>query len=269
MDRGVPTETVVTLNHITLQILTLFMSLSLFGQGNEQFSAWIDTQQVDGKKIMVGWFRNNTTSPIQIYYEAKLKMSNEPEEIFKGNTLALPSSPTLLSKAIFTLDGIDFERLYLLVSNKEKEILSCDIVQTSPFLKKRPVVKTPNKSIPSTHPPIKRPVDVEIDGLVLDETRSKTAREFYELFYRNWSTIGISSKGRTIVIREKPGRVGLGANVIVEVDGKQITQLNLQPRAEVLENMAGRLVSAVEKYINNPNNNTVIEGGDLTGSGIY
>lgn len=249
----------------------MFISLSVFGQGNKTYyTAWVDSQNVDGKKILVGWFQNNSNKPIDIYYEAKLKLTNQPEEIVKGNTLSLPGPPTLLSKAIFTLEEATFERLYLVVANKEKETLAFDIIQTSPLLRKRPLVKKSTRQRSSPSPSLKRnPIDAEIDGLVLDETRSKTAREFYELFYRNWSTAGSNSKGRIITIREKPGRVGLGANVIVEVDNKQVSQLNLQPRAEVLERMAGQLVSALDKYLNDPNNNSVIDGGDLTGSGIY
>lgn len=93
---------------------------------------------------------------------------------------------------------------------------------------------------------------MEIDGLILDETRSKLAHDFYELFYANWRSGEEVSGNFTIVIREQPAQIGIGTRIIVEVDGEQLSNLNLQPRLEVLESLAAQLAESLRNHFQNP-----------------
>lgn len=237
----------------------------------EKYQVWLDSQEVDGKKIIVGWCRNNTSSPVSFNYEAVLKLSEKKEDISWGQTLALPNIPTLLTKAIFTLNDVDFEYIRLVLLNQKNEILAFDKIEI-PLPQQKIVAVTPPAD-PPTHERDKKLknnfFELEIDGLILDETRSKLARDFYETFYRNWSTLQIDAHGQTITIREMPARIGIGSVVVVEVNDKTITQLNLRPQVELIEDLAGQLVGLLENYLTDPNNHSVIEGDDLIGSGIY
>jgi curli production assembly/transport component CsgE len=103
--------------------------------------------------------------------------------------------------------------------------------------------------------------DIEIEGLVLDESRSKLAHDFYELFYNSWRVIEEDIKtGYTITIREQPAFIGNGSRIVVDLDGTEITQLNLQPRIEVLESLSMQLVELLFNQIG---------AEDISGSGIY
>lgn len=252
----------------------MFNQSNIIGQGiANKFEVWLDSQQVDGKKIFVGWCQNNTTSPVLVKYEAVLKFANKAGKVVRGTTLTLPATPTLLPKAVFTVNGLHFEHLRLTVTNREDEILAFDHIITAPLTK---INKVSSRELnpPPNPPKVERQQttsynDAEIDGLILDETRSKLARDFYETFYRNWSSMSVDARGQTIVVRESPGRIGIGTNVIVVVDDKPVTRLNLQPRADLIDDLAGQLVAALVQYFNDPNNHEIIEGNDLTGSGIY
>jgi len=66
-----------------------------------------------------------------------------------------------------------------------------------------------------------------VNGIVLDETRSKTGRDFYNAFYDAWS----KSKGvenSVVRVAEKPGP-GMGSIVYVEVNYEEIFELRLRP----------------------------------------
>jgi curli production assembly/transport component CsgE len=66
-----------------------------------------------------------------------------------------------------------------------------------------------------------------VDGIVLDETRSKTGRDFYKAFYDAWS----KSKGvenSVVRVAEKPGP-GMASIVYVEVNYEEIFELRLRP----------------------------------------
>lgn len=254
----------------------LFLSVGFWpaisAQQLEKYQVWLDSQEVDGKKIIVGWCRNNTSSPVYFNYEAVLKLRGKEPDIQKAQTLALPNITTLLTKAIFTIKDADFEYIHLSLLTKENELLAFDKIDAPPPQQKI-VAVVPPPTDPPTHQKDNRSksnfIELEIDGLILDETRSKLARDFYETFYRNWSTLQIDAHGQTITIREMPARIGIGSVVVVEVNDKTITQLNLRPQTEVIEDLAGQLVGLLENYLTDPNNHSVIEGDDLIGSGIY
>ncbi|GEM_PF-1019167 len=66
-----------------------------------------------------------------------------------------------------------------------------------------------------------------VNGIVLDETRSKTGRDFYNAFYDTWS----KSKGvenSVVRVAEKPGP-GMVSIVYVEVNYEEIFELRLRP----------------------------------------
>ena len=83
---------------------------------------------------------------------------------------------------------------------------------------------------------------LEINGMVVDETRSKHGRDFYDLFYTSWSEPE-ESYAYTIRIEEKPGR-GRGTVIVVRVNDEIVYQSQLQPRYEVVEQAA---LQAVER----------------------
>lgn len=66
-----------------------------------------------------------------------------------------------------------------------------------------------------------------VNGIVLDETRSKTGRDFYNAFYDTWS----KSKGvenSVVRVAEKPGP-GMVSIVYVEVNYEEIFEFRLRP----------------------------------------
>ncbi|MDR9365924.1 MAG: CsgE family curli-type amyloid fiber assembly protein [Balneolaceae bacterium] len=88
---------------------------------------------------------------------------------------------------------------------------------------------------------------VELDGLVTDETRSKIGRDFYDIFYQQWEAPPNSSNF-TIVISEQP-TPSLGSLVSVSVNDEQIFRYRLQPRYEVIEQVATYAVRYTQNYM--------------------
>ena len=89
--------------------------------------------------------------------------------------------------------------------------------------------------------------ELEIDGLIIDETRTKLGRDFYDLFYGRWTPPpGASDYG--ITLRETPFR-GRTVQLTVEVDGQAVYQRMLQPRLEILELTAAQATRAVAEHL--------------------
>ncbi len=110
--------------------------------------------------------------------------------------------------------------------------------------------------------------DLEIDGLIIDRTKSKLGHDFYQLFYSNWEApYGI--KGYDIVISEKP-LPGRGSLVQLKVRGTLIFNQRLTPRYADIKKMANIAIQVTLNYLYNYENyQRQLSGEDMKGSGIY
>jgi len=91
------------------------------------------------------------------------------------------------------------------------------------------------------------PPVLEIDGIVMDETMSKSGREFYELFFANW----VKPNGYTnyyIKIKERPFQFN---NTLIEVYLKEqlLYQQMLKRRFDEVEQMAKSAIGVVQSQI--------------------
>lgn len=112
------------------------------------------------------------------------------------------------------------------------------------------------------------PVDVlEIDGLIIDETRSKIARDFYDLFYKKWIAPQ-GAKNFSIYIREEPSR-GRGAQISLTLNEQKIFQNFVPPRYDALENVVNFAIRVTRARLKNQANiNDQLKEEDQMGSGI-
>ena len=110
--------------------------------------------------------------------------------------------------------------------------------------------------------------DLEIDGLLIDETKTKSGRDFYEYFYKDW-TPPVGVKNYMIFISERPYRLN---NTLIEIKINEtlVFQQFLQRRDEFVENLAKEAAQRVYIYL--LQYNTLIKqlnGNDMNGNGIY
>ncbi|MBK0404736.1 hypothetical protein I5M27_17210 [Adhaeribacter sp. BT258] len=108
----------------------------------------------------------------------------------------------------------------------------------------------------------------EIDGLLIDETITKTGHDFYDIFYSSWDAPE-QVTNYTVRILERPLR-GRGFQIIVSVNDVEIIEENLQPRYDMLEEAALRAVETTHGYLLNYENlKHQIESDDQMGTGIF
>ncbi len=90
-------------------------------------------------------------------------------------------------------------------------------------------------------------VELEIDGLILDETRTKLGRDFYDLFYGKWIAPQ-DARDYAIMLIEAPAR-GRLVSISVEVDDRPVYRRMLQPRRDLLAASADQAVRAVADHL--------------------
>lgn len=111
-------------------------------------------------------------------------------------------------------------------------------------------------------------MDLEIDGLVVDETITKAGRDFYQVFHSVWKAPP-GAKNFTIEISEKPAR-GIATVVMIDINEQRVVEAPLQPRYDIIEDLAKQAAGRCYNYLLNYEDiQKQLSGEDLSGSGIY
>lgn len=115
---------------------------------------------------------------------------------------------------------------------------------------------------------VSKDAELEIDGLVIDNTRTKSGKEFYNLFYNLWQAPS-NAHNYSIAIIEKPYRL---INTLIEIKINETTVFRslLQPRTAYIEQLARQATDQTVFYLANYEEiMRMLEGEDQSGSGIY
>ena len=111
-------------------------------------------------------------------------------------------------------------------------------------------------------------LSVEIDGLVIDETKTKAGYDFYDLFMKIWEApAGVQNYSMSIV--EKPYRLRTTL-IEVNVNDNLVYNAVLQPRYDIIQAYAEQAVSRCVTYLNNLEEmERQLQSEDQQGTGIY
>jgi len=110
--------------------------------------------------------------------------------------------------------------------------------------------------------------EIEIDGLLVDDTKTKTGKDFYDLFYSRWEPPK-GAKNYTISVSEKPFRL-TSTLIVVSINDNPVYQSILQPRQDIVEGLSDDAISTTYSYLANYEEILKqLNGDDMTGSGIF
>jgi len=116
--------------------------------------------------------------------------------------------------------------------------------------------------------PSNDPIDLEIEGLIVDATQTKIGKDFYDIFYSSWTPNEKLPK-LSIVISERP-LPSLGTQVAVTVEDHEVFRQFVQPRYDVIEAYAQYAIQTALQYLENYDViQKQLKGDDLIGTGIY
>ena len=111
-------------------------------------------------------------------------------------------------------------------------------------------------------------VEIEIDGLIMDETRTKAGHDFYDQFFTNFDAPPGASN-YSIKIRELPFRMSLTI-ITIEINDNEIFRSYLQPRQNLIEQTSEQAVYTTTQYLQNYEEiQKQLGSEDQQGTGIY
>jgi len=110
--------------------------------------------------------------------------------------------------------------------------------------------------------------DIEIDGLLFDETKTKSGRDFYDYFYSAWQAPA-NARNYSIYITEKPFRLTT-TMIEIRLNETLVFQSFLQPRNDLLEMTAQQAVARTRLFLQHYEElKKQMEGADQSGTGIF
>ena len=112
------------------------------------------------------------------------------------------------------------------------------------------------------------PLDLEIGEMIFDETITKVGRDFYEIFFNNWSN-PTQLKDFSITIKEMP-MPGVGTQITVLIDDYELLKQFIRPNQEMIEMLSEYTVGLATQYlINYQEIQAQLQSEDQSGTGIF
>lgn len=110
--------------------------------------------------------------------------------------------------------------------------------------------------------------DLEIDGLIFDQTKTKSGRDFYDIFFRDWVSPP-EARNYFLFIEEKPFRLNTTL-IEIYINETLVFQQFLQPRYDYVEELVPESILATQNYLVQYEQLVRDLGGsDQSGTGIY
>ncbi|MFK8008980.1 MAG: CsgE family curli-type amyloid fiber assembly protein [Saprospiraceae bacterium] len=261
-------------NTIVVIYITFCSSLStIHAFDSTSVKVWIDFIEENDTVFVKALGINMTENSIPIKWEMDIHKETQAgyfDKKISGELVAESFYPHIISETAIDLKRREYFVITFKVFNLKNDLIDVDTllsIDVDPSL-----VQPPPPALPIAKKDLPKPRNnldaIEIDGLILDETRSKIGRDFYELFYNRWNPPS-GAKDFLITIREMPSR-GLGARVSIEINENVVLYRFLQPRNGLIEEEANFTISYIKDYlIRSENLKQDMEAGDTMGSGIY
>ncbi len=108
--------------------------------------------------------------------------------------------------------------------------------------------------------------DIEIDGLIMDQTKTKMGHDFANNFTLSWES---AATGYNIVIEEQAD-FQTGSWISIEVNGNLVFKAALRPNPDAIEDLVKEAVESLNDYLFNLSkvSKALEEEKDMKGSGI-
>lgn len=224
---------------ISYSFLFVFLSIFTYGQDDKKIVAKIEKDVVEKQLKIKALVTNNTSTYQELNYllisikkGASGNLSNNKQS---GKFSINPNESKALSEMSVNLDQRDAIKAFLYIRDEQtQKLLAKDSLEINQdFFKKSVSV-------------VEKEEAFELSGLTIDETKSKVGRDFYDLFYIQYSQIPDKSSS-AITITELPAR-GTSGQINIQVDDKLVYSFMTNPNEDYLKEQLDYTLRYIKDY---------------------
>lgn len=210
---------------ILYQLFFIILSVFTYAQDDKKIVAKIEKEVIEKQLKIKALITNNTSTYQELNYllisikkGAEGNLSNNKQS---GKFSINPNESKSLSEMSVNLEKQDALKAFLYIRDEQtQKLLSKDSLEINQdFFKK-------NVSV------VEKEEAYEISGLMIDETKSKIGKDFYDLFYIQYNQNPDKSNS-AITITELPAR-GTSGQINIQVDDKVIYSFMTNPSEDYL-----------------------------------
>ncbi|AZA46798.1 hypothetical protein EG346_00555 [Chryseobacterium carnipullorum] len=206
------------------------------GQEDKKVNARIERSILENQIRLKAVITNNT----QVYKELnyllisikKGKSGNLSNNQQSGKFSINPNEVKVLSEINVNLESKDALKAFLYVRDEEtQKLIAKDSLEINNDLFRKKTAKAEEDAV------------FELKGLTIDETKTKVGKDFYDIFYMQYSQMSDKSSG-AVTISELPLR-GTSGQISIQIDDKVIYSFMTNPNEDYLNEQ----LAATLKYI--------------------
>jgi len=230
---------------------------------SQRINVWLDAEgRGDTIELIRIMLANNTKREQILNYEMVLQQKETETTVDRkqGFIESKPGQVKMIAKVPANFSPNDKFRLDIEIYDQRLNVMDRDSLLRGKF--KSGIAPKKVITVSAKDP------ETEIGGLVIDLTKSKQGRDFFELFYQGYSSLG-KQASNNIIVEELPAR-GTISRIGVKVNETLIFQRFLTPRASIVEENANFAVQVIASFLqNNENLDKQLENEDVQGTGIF
>ena len=217
----------------------MFFSLLAYAQEEKKVVAKIESEFVENQVKLKAIVTNNTNIYKELnYLLVSIKkgdggnLSNNKQS---GKFSLNPNEVKNLSEININLGKKDALKAFLYIKDEESQkLIAKDSLELNSDLFKKKVSKA------------EEDVVFELKGLTIDETKSKIGKDFYDIFYIQYSQIPDKSNS-AITISELPVR-GTNGQINIKMDDKVIYSFMTNPSEDYLKEQLANSLRYIKEF---------------------
>jgi hypothetical protein len=220
--------------------LTVFLSVDCYAQEERKVSAKIESETIEQQLIVKAFASNSTPVYKELnYLLVSIKKGNGgnlSNNRQSGKFSINPNEVKKLSELSVNLDRKDAIKIFLYIRDEESQKL---IAKDSLEINQEAFNKKTSK--------IEEDVFSELKGLTIDETKTKVGKDFYDLFYMQYSQLP-EKNNSTITISEIPTQ-GVNGQINIAIEDKVIYSFMTNPSEDYLKEQLFNSFRVIKEFI--------------------
>lgn len=225
----------------SLSMCTLFIFLSALvdGQEDKKVNARIENSILENQIRLKAVITNNTPVYKELNYLLisikKGNSGNLSNNQQSGKFSINPNEVKVLSEINVNLEPKDALKAFLYVRDEEtQKLIAKDSLEINNDLFKKKTAKVEEDAV------------FELKGLTIDETKTKVGKDFYDIFYLQYSQIPDKSSG-AVTISELPLR-GTSGQISIQIDDKVIYSFMTNPNEDYLKEQLAASLKYIKEF---------------------
>ena len=224
---------------MSLNTFFILLSVMIYGQDDKKVIARLENSLLENQIKLKAVVMNNTAVYKELNYllvsikkNSDGNLSNNKQS---GKFSVNPNEVKVLSEISVNLEPKDALKAFLYIRDEENQnLIAKDSLEINNTFFKRKAAKIEEDAV------------FELKGLTIDETKTKVGKDFYDLFYMQYSQLPDKSSG-VVTISELPLR-GTSGQINIQIEDKIVYSFMTNPSEDYLKEQLAASLKYIKEF---------------------